>query len=159
MRLSFDKAMIDAEGKAYAQKIQANQAIIGFPDDASWDDPARFVLFDEDEPGVHRMLLAKTRLGEASVLVVPLQAQNRPLIETPPTFAQAKQWYQSSVSLSRKCVVQKFQKLGVPQTWQQSSILRNCYPMFMDLNGRWIEDGCIRLDQELGVVYEAKEAE
>ena len=154
-----DKAMIDAEGKAYAQKIQANQAIIGFPDDASWDDPARFVLFDEDEPGVHRMLLAKTRLGEASVLVVPLQAQNRPLIETPPTFAQAKQWYQSSVSLSRKCVVQKFQKLGVPQTWQQSSILRNCYPMFMDLNGRWIEDGCIRLDQELGVVYEAKEAE
>ena len=154
-----DKAMIDAEGKAYAQKIQANQAIIGFPDDASWDDPARFVLFDEDEPGVHRMLLAKTRLGEASVLVVPLQAQNRPLIETPPTFAQAKQWYQSSVSLSRKGVVQKFQKLGVPQTWQQSSILRNCYPMFMDLNGRWIEDGCIRLDQELGVVYEAKEAE
>jgi CRISPR-associated endonuclease/helicase Cas3 len=154
-----DKAMIDAEGETYAQRIQANQAIIGFPDDASWDDPARFVLFDEDEPGVHKMLLAKTRLGEASVVVVPLQAEDRRLIETPPTFAQAKQWYQTSVSLSRKGVVQKFQQLGVPQAWQQSSLLRNCYPMFMDLTGRWIEDDCIRLDEELGVVYESKEAE
>ena len=51
---------------------QANQAIIGFPDDASWNQPARFVLYDEDEPGVHRTLMAQTRLGEDSIIAIPL---------------------------------------------------------------------------------------
>ena len=53
-----DKALMASDGKAIAHKGQANQAIIGFPDDASWNDPARFVLYDEDEPGVHRTLIA-----------------------------------------------------------------------------------------------------
>ncbi|MBU2823356.1 CRISPR-associated helicase/endonuclease Cas3, partial [Acidithiobacillus ferrooxidans] len=52
------KALEENEGKVYAHMIDANKAIIGFPDDASWNDPARFSLYEEDEPGVHRTLMA-----------------------------------------------------------------------------------------------------
>ena len=67
-----DRAMLDGEGEAITKRGQANQAIIGFPEDASWNDPSRFVLYDEDEPGVHRTLMAQTRLGEDSIIVIPL---------------------------------------------------------------------------------------
>ena len=154
-----DKTLMESEGKTYAQRIQANQAIIGFPDDASWNDPARFVLFDEDEPGMHRTLLAKTRLGEESVLVIPLSQDEDYHSETPPSFDQAKQWFQRSVILSRKGIIRRLQQRGVPESWKQSPLLRNCYPMFLGADGRSNMDDRVRLDEELGIVYEPKETE
>lgn len=154
-----DNALMDAEGVTYAQRIQATQAIIGFPDDGSWNDSTRFVLFDENEPGVHRTLLAKTRLGEDSVVVIPLSHDNGFDYKLTPDFGQSKLWYQRAVSLSRKNVVKKNQQNGVPEGWRQSSLLCNCYPLLLDKNGLWIEDPKVRLDDELGIVYETKEAE
>ena len=145
--------------KPFAQKGQANQAIIGLPDDASWNDPARFVLYDEDEPGVHRTLMAQTRLGEDSVVTIPLLPQDGFRPEATPDFAQAKQWFLRAVSLSRKGVVKKLQALGVPEGWKKSSLLRNCFPLLLDAEGRWTEDAAVRLDDDIGLVYEPKEAE
>lgn len=154
-----DKALMTSDGKTIAHTGQANQSIIGFPDDASWNDPARFVLYDEDEPGVHRTLMAQTRLGEDSVVVIPLWSEDSYDSKVTPDFHQSKRWFLRAMSLARDCVVQKLRKLGVPEGWKESSLLRNCFPLRLNLDGRWIEDSTVRLDNDLGLVYEAKESE
>lgn len=154
-----DKALIASDGKTIAHTGQANQAIIGFPDDASWNDPARFVLYDEDEPGVHRTLMAQTRLEEDSVVVIPLRPEDSYDAKVVPDFGQSKALFLRAMSLARDGVVQKLRKLGVPQGWKESSLLRNCFPLRLSADGRWIEDATVRLDEDLGLVYEPKESE
>lgn len=152
-----DKAMLAEDGEVIALTGQANQAIIGFPDDASWNDPSRFVLYDEDEPDVHRTLMAQTRLGDDSVVVIPLWQGDGFDAETTPDFSKAKAWFLRAVSLSRKGVVKKLQAAGVPEGWKKSPLLRNCFPLVLnELNG-WTLDNTVRLDDELGLVYETKE--
>jgi CRISPR-associated endonuclease/helicase Cas3 len=56
-------------------------------------------------------------------------------------------------------VVKKLQKLGVPEGWKQSTLLRTCFPLVLSAEGRWTEDVTVRLEDDLGVVYESKEAE
>jgi len=158
LRERMDMAMM-AEGENYARRGQANQAIIGFPDDASWNDPARFVLYDEDSPGVHRTLMAQTRLGEDSVVAIPLWPGDGFTSETQPGFELSKQWFQRAVSLSRKGVVKILQAQGVPKGWKKSPLMRNCFPLVLDAEGQWTMDATVRLDDDLGVVYEKKEAE
>jgi len=154
-----DKALAAKDGEAIPKRGQANQAIIGFPDDASWNDPGRFVLYDEDEPGVHRALMAKVRLGEDSVVAVPLFQEDGFHPETTPDFAQAKRWFLGAVSLSRKGVVEKLRAQGVPEGWKKSSLLRNCFPLVLNAEGCWNQDATVRMDDDLGLVYEPKEAE
>ena len=149
---------IFAEGKAISERQQANMAIIGFPDDASWKD-VKYEKGDEDEPGLHRSLIAQTRLGEQSVMAIPIFLDDEfdPAIEL--MFDLTKELYLWAVSLSRKGVVQKLQKVGVPEGWKKSSLLRNCFPLVLDVEGRWMEDATVRLDDDLGLVYQSKEAE
>lgn len=153
------QSLITSDGNDITKRGQANQAIIGFPDDASWNDPSRFVLFDEDEPGVHRTLMALTRLGEDSVVVIPLLPEDGFNPEAIPTFASAKQWFMQAVSLSHKGVVKQLKAVGIPAGWKKSPLLRNCYPMQLNAEKRWIKNTTVRLDDELGVVYEGKEGE
>lgn len=157
LRERLDEALMAGEGEAMAKRGQANQAILGLPHDASWNDPARYVLYDEDEPGVHRTLMAQTRLGEDSVIVVPLWQEDGFDPEATPDFQKAKQWFLGSVSLSRKGVVNGLRASGVPEGWKKSSLLRNCFPLGLDAEGRWIKDATVRLDDDLGLVYESKE--
>lgn len=154
-----DKAVMTSDGKILAHTGQANQAIIGFPDDASWNDPARFVLYDEDEPGVHRTLMAQTRVGEDSVVVIPLCPEDSYDSKVTPNFDQSKTWFKRAMSLARNGVVQKLRSLGVPEGWKESPLLRNCFLLRLNKDGRWIEDATVRLDNDLGLVYEAKESE
>lgn len=154
-----NKALVAGDGEAIADTGQANQSIIGFPDDASWNDPSRFVLYDEEEPGVHRTLMAQTRLGEDSVITIPLWPQDEFRSEALPDFDQSKQWFLRAMSISRKTVVKKLQAQGVPEGWKKSTLLRNCIPLVLDEHGRWTEDASVRLDDDLGLVYETKEAE
>jgi CRISPR-associated endonuclease/helicase Cas3 len=154
-----ERAVEESEGNAYAFRIQANQAILGFPDDASWNQPERFVLYDEDEPGVHRTLMAQTRLGDDSVVAIPLTPEDGFVAESVPDFQQAKQWFLRAVGLSRKGVVMKLRAQGVPEGWKKSPILRNAYPLLLGPDSRWTEDLRVRLDDDLGVLYETKEEE
>ncbi|WP_294259686.1 hypothetical protein [Propionivibrio sp.] len=152
-----NKALMDGDGVAIANTGQAHQAIIGLPDDASWNDPARFVLYDEDQPGVHRTLTAQTRLGEDSAVVIPLRPDDGFDPAAITSFAQGKQRYLQALGVSRMGLVKKIKTLGVPEGWKKSSLLRNCFPLVLDARGRWIEDESVRLDDDLGLVYEAKE--
>jgi CRISPR-associated endonuclease/helicase Cas3 len=154
-----NSALVDGEGEAITKHGQANQAIIGFPDDASWNDPGRFVLYDEDEPGVHRTLMAQTRLGEDSVIAILLWFNDGFSPGTTPDFSQAKRWFLRAISLSRKGVVGKLKNIGVPEGWKKSSLLRNCFPLLLDAQNCWTEDLKVRLDDDLGLVYESKEEE
>ncbi|CAE6788024.1 CRISPR-associated helicase Cas3' [Nitrospira defluvii] len=154
-----DKALMGSDGKTIARTGQANQAIIGLPDDASWNDPARFVLYDEDEPGIHRALMAQTRLGEDSIIAIPLLADDGFESKTTPDFAQSKEWFLRGVNLTRMAVVQRLKKMGVPEGWKESPLLRSCFPLFLHADGRWEEDATVRLDDDLGIVYEPKETE
>jgi len=153
------KALMNGEGEAILKHGQANQAIIGFPDDASWNQPERFVLYDEDEPGVHRTLMARTRLTEDSLVAIPLLSEDGFCAEATLDFAQAKGLFLRAVNLSRKDVTTKLKALGVPDGWKKSPLLRNCYPLALNQEGRWTEDSKVRLDDELGLVYEIKEDE
>ena len=159
LRERLEKAQASGDGEAFAYKGQADHAIIGLPDDASWNDPGRFVLHDEDEPEIHRTLMARTRLGEDSVIAIPLSSEDEFRAEAMPDFAQSKQWFMKAVNVTRKALVIKLKKPGVPEGWKKSPLLRNCYPLCLDAHGRWIEDETVRLDGDLGLVYEIKEAE
>lgn len=159
LRERLERALLESDGTVIAHHGQANQAIIGLPDDSSWNDPARFVLYDEDEPGVHRTLMAQTRLGEDSVIAIPLWPEDTLDPKATPDFAQAKQWYLRAMSLSRKGVVRKLKAGGVPDGWEKSSLLRNCFPLTLNVDNRWTQDATVRLDDDLGLVYESKEAE
>lgn len=152
-----NEATAAGDGGVFAQRQQAKQAIIGFPDDASWNDPARFVLYDEDEPDVHRTLMAQTRLGQDSVVAVPLTSEDGFDSNATPDEDRAQAWFVRAVSLSRLGVVRKLRDRGVPVGWTKSPLLRNCYPLLLDGSGRWAEDVTVRLDEDLGLVYEPKE--
>jgi CRISPR-associated endonuclease/helicase Cas3 len=151
------KASAGGEGGAFAQRQQAKMAIIGFPDDASWNDPARFVLYDEDEPDVHRSIMAQTRLGQDSAVAIPLTSDDGFRLDATPDGERAKEWFRRAVSLSRQVVVRKLRGGGVPEGWAKSPLLRNCYPLVLDAAGRWVEDSTVRLDGDLGLAYEPKE--
>jgi len=153
-----EKALSSGEGEGFAQRGQANQAIIGLPDDASWNDPSRYTKADEDDPGLHPTLVAQTRLGEPSIVAIPLYPSDNFDPDREPDFDLAKRWFLRAMSLSRKGVVKKLAGLGVPNGWRKSSLMRNCHAMVLDAQGRWIQGESVRLDVELGLVYEQKEA-
>lgn len=157
IRERFEKADQDGEGSAMAEKIQANQSFIGRPDDASWDNTSQFVLYDEDEAGVHRTIMAQTRLGEESIEVVPVQSDDELKLEDIPDFERAKDLYLRSLRVTRKNVVHKLKAVGVPSGWERSTLLRNCHPLLLDHLGRWVEDTSVRMDEDLGLFYEPKE--
>lgn len=154
-----DRAMQDALGKEYAHVGEAHQAIIGLPDDASWKTGACFTLYDDDEPGVHASLKIRTRLGEDSVVVVPLYESDAFDPTATPDFACAKDWFLRAMSLSRKSIVKRLQAQGVPEGWKQSALLRNAYPLRLDADARWIEDPKVRLSTELGLIFQTEESE
>jgi CRISPR-associated endonuclease/helicase Cas3 len=152
------RAIDIAEGEGFAYKAQANQAIIGLPDDASWNQPEKFTLYDDDEPGVHRTLMAQTRLGSDSVVAIPLFPSDAFREGLKPDLTLSKQWFMRGLNLSRMVVVRKLTGNGVPPGWKEAPLLRNCFAFVMDSENRWIEDNRVRLDDDLGIVYDAKGA-
>jgi CRISPR-associated endonuclease/helicase Cas3 len=159
LRERLEKALEHEAGEVIALSGQANQAIIGLPDDASWNDPARFVLYDEDEPAVHKTLMAQTRLGEDSIIAIPIFQDDEFRDETTPDVDRTKQWFMRAVSISRKGVVRKLRSRGVPEGWKKSPLLRNCFPLIIDVESRWTVNAQVKLDDDLGLVYEMKEIE
>jgi CRISPR-associated endonuclease/helicase Cas3 len=158
LQARLERAMQKALGDNYAHVGVANQAIIGLPDDGSWKTSATFTLYDDDEPGVHASLKAKTRLGDDSAVVIPLFETDAFDPAAIPDFAQAKAWSLRAMSVSRKGIVKPLQKTGVPEGWKKSTLLRNCYPLQLDAESRWIIDPGVHLSDEMGLVYHDKEA-
>lgn len=148
-----DKALLDSDGVGIAKKQQAHGAIIGLPDDGSWDDPARFVLYDEEDPCVHHTLAAQTRLGDESLNVIPIGPSDSFDLEKEPGFEQARAWVRRTLRVGRKDLVKELKARGIPASWQQSPLLRNHFPLCLDEAGHWKADGAIRLNNALGLTY------
>jgi CRISPR-associated endonuclease/helicase Cas3 len=159
MQKRLEKAELENDGERIAQQTSAHQAIIGLPTDGSWKDTSRFCLYDDDEPGVHSSLKAQTRLGEDSVVAIPIYPADLFSNSTSPDFATSKKWALRAVSLSRKGVVKKIRSQGIPDSWRDSPLLRNYYPMVFDENGIWNEDKNVLLDKEYGIVYTPREVQ
>ena len=153
LQARLDKALMESDGDGISKTQQAHAAIIGLPDDASWDDPARFVLYDEDDPYMHRTLAAQTRLGDESLTVIPFKPIDGFDAQCAPTFEQARAWSRRTLRVARKGVVKQLKALGVPESWQQSPLLRNQFPLCLDEHGRWLADPSVRLDEALGLTY------
>ncbi len=149
-----EKAVAEGEGLSSAHRTLANQAVIEL---GNWDDSSRFTKYDEDDPGRHPSLTAQTRLGEPSVVVVPIRPEEDfdPMVK--PDQARERAWSLRSLSLSRKGVVQQLVALGVPEGWSQSPLLRTTHPMILNTEGRWVENLAVRLDDELGLCFDTKE--
>ena len=159
LKKRLEKALSAADGESLALRSQAHQAIIGFPDDASWNQPERFVLYDEDDPCVHRTLMAQTRLGDEAMIAIPFYDEESFDEEGDPDFISAKRWFMRAVSISRLGIVRRLKTHGIPVGWKKSPLLRNCVPLRLDSRGCWVEDATLRLDGDLGIVYETKEDE
>jgi CRISPR-associated endonuclease/helicase Cas3 len=157
LRERFDRALAEAEGDVFARRTFANHEIIGLPDDASWADNPR-LLYDEDDPLVHRTLAAQTRLGEESLTVIPLWPSDRHDPHAVPGPEQAKAYCTRALRVGRKGVVERLKRQGLLEVWQQSPWLRNCFPMRLDERDVWTEDGSVRLDEALGLVYATMDA-
>lgn len=152
-----NKAQSDGDGKDMAHKGQAYRAILGFPDDNSWDDPKRYLKADDDKVGLHPSLIAQTRIGEPAIVVIPIFCYETDKIERVKDISVAKILYLRSMSITHKGIVSKLLSFDNPDSWKESSLLRNCYPLWLDSEGYWIEDSSVRLDDELGLIYESKE--
>lgn len=152
LQARLDKALMESDGDGIAKTQQAHSAIIGLPDDASWADQ-HDDLYDEDDPYVHRTLAAQTRLGDESLTVIPLGPAEGFDAGVAPSLEQAKSWSRYTLRVGRKGVVKQLKALGIPESWQQSPLLRNHFPLCLDEEGRWLGDLSVRLDSALGLTY------
>jgi hypothetical protein len=139
-------------GKNYAYKDTASRICVDNPspylDKYSEDDTLEE---EDDDTGLHQKLLARTRIGESSIQVIPLFYQEH---EEVLNASIVRTWSLRSISTSRKEIVEKLIKDGIPPSWQKTALLRNSYPLKLDCRGRWIEKPSVVLDDELGLIFE-----
>lgn len=127
----------------------------------SWGEPGR----DEDDWRAHS-LKVPTRLGDDSVNAVPLvptpqgwkvPGSERSAVRTgsrraPRGFAEAAASMQ--IRVSRKSLVARLRAQEPPGWWTATGELRSLYPLYLEHDGRAVVDASVRLDDELGLVYE-----
>ncbi|MCM8749102.1 CRISPR-associated helicase Cas3' [Thermomicrobiaceae bacterium CFH 74404] len=129
-------------------------------------------LKEEDAPDFHASHQALTRLAEPSLTVVLLYGSPEfPRLEPgdeealdlrlKPDLDRTRSLLERSVVVTGRRNVSLLQReTAVPTGWQQSPLLRNARPLFLDERGQCALDGgrwVARLDPELGLVIDAKE--
>lgn len=126
----------------------------------SWGEPGR----DEDDWRQGHLRIP-TRLGADSVNVVPVtkvnsgwtvwnraEHQSTSVKRASGKFVNAAASQQ--IRVSRKSLVAKLRTQDIPDWWAASGGLRRLYPLVLDQGGKALIDPSIRLDDELGLVYE-----
>jgi CRISPR-associated endonuclease/helicase Cas3 len=153
-------------------RTAAKHAVIGNdPLGADWVN-LKDQSVDEEDPKIPGLGRALTRLGEDSITVVPLFARDGKLYlretDTQPVplgaelkLEQAKEIHKRSVNLSKKDVVHSIEmhlKLhNLKRPWQKTPLLQNLYPLILEHNMAEFGKTIVRLDPELGIVYEKTE--
>jgi CRISPR-associated endonuclease/helicase Cas3 len=169
MKLRLDTTREKLERDEGRDTLDAAKAVIGDPRDASWEDPTRgFRSHPDDEPagGTKRV---STRKGAESVTVVPIwKVGDHYLLEPNDalpvplgqklTLEQAKTIYGHSVRLGRRAVVYGIEahvKQYFKQTpWQDTPLLQGVMPLVLEDGRAVFGKTSVRLDSNLGVVYE-----
>jgi len=123
------------------------------------------VTATDEADGRPWVLRAPTHLGEESVVVVPVSAAPTGWVvwgsdeRARGTAKRAStSWIARAldrqIRVSRKRVVHALRALTPPTWWAASGPLRYMAPLELDRSGRWVVDPAVRLDDELGLVYE-----
>jgi len=126
-------------------------------------DAVMLKLEDEEESRIPQIFL--TRLGDPSLTAIPAYhlgnvlffdpTGNEPIPLKSPSPEQIKRIYQRAVSISRKDVYNALKKHTPPESWKNHALLRNLRILELDAEGRaQFGKTMVRLDPELGVVYE-----
>ncbi|MEW5826364.1 MAG: CRISPR-associated helicase Cas3' [Candidatus Bipolaricaulota bacterium] len=145
-------------------EADARAVSIGNPDDGTWEKVRALRRQESDEPGV--LLPVLTRKGTESVKAVPLFVINGGLalarsgagpvrLDKAPGPAETRQVALHAVALSRTEVVRGLTAGGPRRdAWEESTILRDCYPLIMDGVQNVFGRTRVDCDPELGIVYE-----
>jgi CRISPR-associated endonuclease/helicase Cas3 len=168
----FEKARADFEKEDREMRKAAKYAVIGNdPMGTDWEN-AKDKFVDEDDPKIPGLGRALTRLGEDSIAVVPMFLRDGKLYlretDTQPVTLGAKvdletarEIYKRSLSLSRKAVVhgiEAHQKLHhLKRPWQKTPLLQNLYPLVLENGFASFGKTVVRLDADLGIVYDKTE--
>ncbi len=168
----FEKAQAQSQKDDLEMRTAAKHAVIGNdPMGADWEN-AKDKSVDEDDPRIPGLGRALTRLGEDSIAVVPMFLRDGKLylLETdtqPVTLGakvelkDAREIYKRSLGLSRKAVVHGIEthlKLhGLKRPWQKTPLLQNLYPLVLENGFAVFGKTVVRLDAELGIVYDKTE--
>jgi len=117
------------------------------------------------DPDEELMQKNATRLGECSIIVVPVEVQcdgQWRVFDT--VFAKdgaisdslAKHLYARQIRISRKDLVVHFGEMEIPSSFATHPLLRNLYPLPLT-NGEYETDRLrLRLDRRIGLIYESK---
>jgi len=117
---------------------------------------------DDENPQLNKNFRAVTRLGEPSVTVVLLERRDGKLyslqgervsLKQQPTFVQAKELLRTAVSLSNRDVFDYLAEKPVAG-WKESALLRHVRVLELEDKKCVLGKLEVRLDDELGVVYE-----
>lgn len=120
---------------------------------------------EEGEEGDAIGLKNQTRLGPDTITVIPVDVDGNEWAtgqgeKFPPTQvvtdAIARHLYQRQIRISRAALVRHFQAVDATPAFREHPLLRNIYPLPLT-DGVYVgvEGLCVRLDQHLGLVYEA----
>ena len=131
----------EREGEAYAHLFLASQVAI--PSAREEIDSIRNE-YDDDADAFD----AKTRLGEASLLLIPLADEAE---SEAATFSDAKALYERSVKVQTKWVLKAFSGIPTPESWKKWPMLRYAKAFV-----KGSVDG-ICYDNRLGLLIERKE--
>jgi CRISPR-associated endonuclease/helicase Cas3 len=155
-RVKTDKERSEDDNNAY-------HAVIGLPEDYLERDVGAFEQYDpEENPETHKKLQAATRLTEPSVTVIPIHRQPDGtfkledmsfLLKDVPEFNPGKKMFLHNVSLGRWEIMPELWQRGVPATWKEHSLLRNCYPLELENGKTRFGKLEVSLDEILGIVY------
>lgn len=153
----------------------ADEAIVGKPDgfmgsrrkqNETQDD------IDEDDARVHAALRPVTRLGDPTITVIPLfqhgdlltldRAGNIAVnLDEALSYPRAKDIYAKDIYMRSVKLSNRYNRyralldVGVPKGWQTQPLLRHCYPLIVDENGKVAFDAMsITVSDELGIVVE-----
>jgi len=142
--------------------------VIGSPN-GSWADPPQLKRDDDVEdpdPKVNEAFRAVTRQGEPTITVIPLFKSGemyllepndpKSAVDLEKSTRKAKAIFARNIKLQREDVVKVLAAIGAPKGWSKDALLRNCFPLALDEQGRrkfWWTN--LRLDLELGVVYDS----
>lgn len=167
-----DPSIAESQDKAYGQYLADQQEMRQRMKNVALDAgaPDLFALIDTPQAreAGEGGLEVVTRLGEASLAVVPLWADARGWRErsdAPPFDPQrsldrdrARAVYARQLRVSRKALIEAVKAQPKPPAFAESPYLRDLYPLILDDESKTMAGNLqVRLDPCLGLVYEKEE--
>lgn len=159
----------EAQKKQEKQTLLAEQNLVDAASACADDAYAEHHEVVDEDDGKAAGLLALTRLGDPSATVVPVYQTEGGLFRLAPDAGPfdpgivpddslAEHIWLRQVRLSRRPLPDILNSQTAPKGWAGHPLLRGLKPLILDAQGRAsFEKLIVRIDQELGVVYE-KEA-